>query len=92
MYFPITPYVPIQTDIYQSNEKDLFLNLGVTYVCNYTHYCLLSLMRKCCSPLVHEHICSPDLRLHFSLLLYIGNQAPSALYFCIYKVFTSSLW
>ena len=81
MYFPITSYVPIQMDIYQSNEKSLFLNSGETYVCNYTHYCLLSLMRKCCSPLVHEHICSPDLRLHFSLLLYIGNQAPSALWF-----------
>ena len=66
-------------DIYQSNEKELFLNSGVMYVCNYTHYCSLSLMHICCSPLVHEHTCSPDLRLYFSLLLYIGNQAPSAL-------------
>ena len=31
-------------------------------------------MHKCCSVLVHELICSPDLRLHFPLLLYIGNQ------------------
>ena len=44
MYFPITSYVPIQMDIYQSNEKSLFLNSGETYVCNYTHYCFLSLM------------------------------------------------
>ena len=61
-------------DIYQSNEKGLFLNSGAMYVCNYTHYCFLSLMHKCCSVLVHELICSPDLRLHFPLLLYIRNQ------------------
>ena len=79
-------------DIYQSNEKGLLLNSGAMYVCNYTHYCFLCLMHKCCSALVHELICSLDLRLHFSLLLYIGSQAPSSLCFCVYKVFTSSLW
>ena len=38
-------------------------------------------MHKCASPLVQEHICSPHLRLHFPLSLYLGSQAPSALWF-----------
>ena len=71
-------------DIYQSNEKGLFLNSGVMYVCNYTHYCFLSLMHKCCSPLIREHIRSPDIRPLFPLLLYMGIEAPSALWFGIY--------
>ena len=38
-------------------------------------------MHKCASPLVQEHICIPHLRLHFPLSLYLGSQAPSALWF-----------
>ena len=64
-----------------SKEKGLRLMLELKYICNYTHYRSLSLMHKCSSPLVQEHICSPHLRLHFPLSLYLGNQAPSALWF-----------
>ena len=65
-------------DIYQSNEKGLFLKSELMDICNYIHYCSLSLMHKCCSPLIHEHM---DIRLLFSLLLYMGIEAPSALWF-----------
>ena len=64
-----------------SKEKGLRLMLELKYICNYTHYRSLSLMHKCSSPLVQEHICSPHLRLHFPLSLYLGSQAPSTLWF-----------
>ena len=54
------------------NEMRRVFVLSQMYFCNYTHYCSLSLMHKCCSPLIQEHICSPYLRLHFPLLLYMG--------------------
>ena len=76
--------------IFINQMRKVFFLTQERRMCVITH--IIAFCLSCCSPLVHEHICSPDLRLHFSLLLYIGNQAPSALYFCIYKVFTSSLW
>ena len=68
-------------DIYQSNEKGLCLKSELMDICNYIPYCSLSLMHKCCSPLICEHIRNPDIRLLFPLLLYMGIEAPSALWF-----------
>ena len=68
-------------DIYQSNEKGLCLKSELMDICNYIPYCSLSLMHKCCSPLICEHIRNPDIKLLFPLLLYMGIEAPSALWF-----------
>ena len=68
-------------DIYQSNEKGLCLKSELMDICNYIPYCSLSLMHKCWSPFIRERIRSPDIKLLFPPLLYMGRKAPLALWF-----------
>ena len=67
--------------IFINQMRKVFVLSELMDICNYIHYCSLSLMHKCWSPFIRERIRSPDIKLLFPPLLYMGIEAPSALWF-----------